>query len=260
MGDKGGTTPRRNWSDGEVEQALALYLRLDFGKFHSRNPQVMSLAARLQRTPGAVALKLTNLAALDESIPQKGMANASATDRRVWQRFLTDPEPLLDAYLAQVQSFPSLQDRLPQEGFAERQAAYDARQDSGTARQVTPRIGQAFFREMILTAYAGRCALTGMNDPRLLTASHIVGWQEDRRFRLNPSNGLCLNALHDRAFDRHLITFDEDYRLIIANDVPTEARRQLEEVESRRLTMPVRFLPDQNLLERHRRKFHARAA
>jgi putative restriction endonuclease len=260
MAERAGALPRRNWTEEEVAQALALYLRLDFGKFHTRNPQVMALAARLQRTPGAVALKLTNLAALDESIAQKGMANASATDRRVWQRFLADPAPLLEVYVAQVQEVPPLQGRLAMEGFAERQAGYAARQDSGASVQVMPRIGQAFFREMILTAYAGRCALTGMDDPRLLTASHIVGWQEDQRLRLNPANGLCLNALHDRAFDRHLITFDEDYRMVIAADVPQEARRQLEKVDNHRLTMPSRFLPDQSLLERHRRRFQARAA
>jgi len=260
MTEKGSSSSRRNWTDGEVEQALALYLRLDFGKFHSRNPQVIALATQLDRTPGAVALKLTNLAALDSSIPQKGMSNASATDRRVWRQFLDDPEPLLEVYQLQMRSGPTPQTNRAPQGFAERQAAYSAKQGSQTPREVIVRIGQAFFREMILTAYTDRCALTGLDDPRLLTASHIVGWQEDSRERLNPSNGLCLNALHDRAFDRHLITFDEDYRLVIAADVPIEARRQLNRVESRRLRMPTRFLPDQNLLERHRQKFHARTA
>ena len=260
MSEPGKPAGRRNWTEDEVEQALALYLRLDFGRFHARNPQVMALAGRLQRTPGAVALKLTNLAALDDSLAQRGMAHASATDRRVWQRFLAEPEPLLEVYLAQVQSLPAAPSQAIFGGFAERQAAYAARQETDITTQVTPRIGQAFFREMILTAYSGRCALTGVEDARLLTASHIVGWREDRSLRLNPRNGLCLNALHDRAFDRHLITFDEDYRMIIASDVPPEARQQLERTHSRRLTMPSRFLPDQGLLERHRRSFHARVA
>jgi predicted restriction endonuclease len=85
-----------------------------------------------------------------------------------------------------------------------------------------------------------------------------VGWAEDHSVRLNPQNGICLNALHDRAFDRHLISFDEDYRLIIAQDVPSEARKSLERIDSPRLALPSRFLPSQSFLERHRRKLHAR--
>ncbi|GKY89333.1 restriction endonuclease [Sinisalibacter aestuarii] len=201
-----------------------------------------------------MALKLTNLAALDDSLPQKGMAHASATDRAVWADFLATPDKVLAAFAAQ-QAPDSASGG---DSFAERQAAFAARQSETRSASVSPRIGQSFFREVILTSYRGRCALTGNDDARLLTASHIVGWAEDETLRVNPANGICLNALHDRAFDRHLITFDEDYRLKIAGDVPRDARRALEKVESGRLEMPARFLPDQGFLDRHRRRFHAR--
>ncbi|MBT9386913.1 HNH endonuclease [Pseudooceanicola sp. CBS1P-1] len=245
---------RRNWSEAEVTEALALYLRLPFGRLHSRTPAIIALAERLGRTPSAVALKLTNLAALDDSLARRGMANASATDRRVWAAYRQDPGKVLDAVIRQG-DLPALPP-----GFAERQAAFAGRQGESTEAVTRIRIGQGFFRDMILTSYAGRCALTGIEDPRLLTASHIVGWAEDPAERLNPRNGIALNALHDRAFDRHLITFDEDLRLVIAADVPLAARRQLERIDSPRLALPQRFLPDPALLERHRRRFHARAA
>src|SRR6056297_1389168 len=243
---------RRNWSEEEVQKALALYLRLDFGKFHSRNPQVISLGEMLGRTSSAVALKLTNLAALDDSLPQKGMANASRTDRRVWAEFLHSPDAVLRAYEEQThaQGLPT--------GFAERRAAFEARQDEVHQSQQARRLGQGFFREMILTSYQSRCALIGLDSPKLLTASHIVGWAEDSTARLNPSNGICLNALHDRAFDRHLITFDDDLRMIIAPDLPEATRRQLIKGAAERLAMPSRFLPDPGFLSRHRARFHAR--
>lgn len=246
---------RRNWTEDEVAEALALYLRLDFGKFHSRNPSVIALADRLGRTPSAVALKLSNLAALDESLPQRGMANASSTDRRVWAEFLDTPDRVLAAF--QAQSEPP---RRSVTGFAERQAQFQARQSEVRQAASQVRIGQGFFREMILASYRYSCALTGNDDARLLNASHIVGWAEDGRHRLDPRNGICLNALHDRAFDRHLVTFDDDYRMVIASDVPSEARRNLERVETRRLSMPSRFLPDQAYLERHRQRLAARTA
>ena len=75
---------RPNWTQSEVKEALALYLVTDFGRFHSRNPDVIRLGVQLDRTASAVALKLTNLAALDDSLMQRGMVNASATDRLVW--------------------------------------------------------------------------------------------------------------------------------------------------------------------------------
>ena len=45
--------------------------------------------------------------------------------------------------------------------------------------------------------------------------SHIKPWAEDKSNRLNPHNGICLNSIHDRAFDRGLITIDKGYKIII---------------------------------------------
>ena len=235
-----------------MRQALALYLRLDFGRFHSRNPQIIALSQSLGRTPSAVALKLTNLAALDDTLTQKGMANASATDRRVWAEYLQAPDAVLRAYAQQTSRPHTAQ------GFADRQAAFEARQGERPVTEHPRRIGQSFFREMILTSYKSCCAITGLDSPALLNASHIVGWAEDSSIRLNPCNGICLNALHDRAFDRHLITFDPEYRMMIAPDLPGATREQLRKGASERLMLPARFLPDPEFLARHRDRFHAR--
>lgn len=245
----------QNWSEGEVQQALELYLRLEFGKFHKTNPKVVGLAQKLGRTASAVALKLSNLATLDESLPQRGMANASATDRRVWAGFLADPSDVLAIYEA-AQRAP----QHPPYGYAERQAKYEAKQSNSPTRPAQQRVGQALFLEMIMTSYRDRCALTGLEDTQLLIASHIVGWADDPAHRLKPENGICLNALHDRAFDRHLITFDEEYRMVIAKSVPEMASAALTGKHSGKLTMPTRFLPSQDFLERHRQKFHDRLA
>ncbi len=247
---------RRNWSENEVRNALALYLRTDFGRFHSGNPDIIQLANELNRTPAAVALKLSNLAALDKSIPQKGMANTSNMDRQVWAEFLVDPDGVLKAYEHQTLPPPptASQSHLSP-GMAEPAVAFDFTGAGERRVETTQRIGQNFFRKIILTSYHERCALTGIEDTRLLNASHIVAWKDDPQNRINPSNGICLNALHDRAFDRHLITFDENYKMKIANHVPAVARRELERVASGRLELPSRVLPDQELLEKHRQEF-----
>ena len=71
-------------------------------------------------------------------------------------------------------------------------------------------------RDMILADYGAQCCLTKLNVPEVLRASHIVAWKDDKPNRLNPANGLCLSATYDAAFDRHLISFDEDYRMIFS--------------------------------------------
>ena len=60
--------------------------------------------------------------------------------------------------------------------------------------------------------WQGRCPLTGITDPALLRASHIVPWAEcdSDAERLNVHNGLLLSALWDAAFDRALVTFDDE--------------------------------------------------
>ncbi len=74
------------------------------------------------------------------------------------------------------------------------------------------RIGQSPFRKALLERWGGACPLTGIKEPELLRASHIVPWNrcETEAERLNPENGLLLSALWDAAFDRGLVTFNDD--------------------------------------------------
>ena len=81
-------------------------------------------------------------------------------------------------------------------------------------RLVVQRIGQDIFRDRLLTYWQGHCPLTGITDRTLLRASHIIAWEDcpDDAERLNIHNGLLLSALWDAAFDKGLVTFDDDGR------------------------------------------------
>jgi len=81
------------------------------------------------------------------------------------------------------------------------------------------RIRQNFFRRAVLSSYRERCCMSGLSDSRLLIASHIVPWSHDKENRLNPRNGLCLSALHDKAFDRGLIALDDDFRVMLSQEL-----------------------------------------
>ena len=88
-------------------------------------------------------------------------------------------------------------------------------------------------------------------------ASHIIPWAEDVPNRLNPRNGLCLNALHDRAFDRGLMWIEDGFvirfsRLLAASKGKTDdTLAWLTSFEGQPLRLPKRFSPDPELLRRH---------
>lgn len=67
----------------------------------------------------------------------------------------------------------------------------------------------------MLSAYNNTCAITKIKINEFLVASHIKPWAKDQNNRLNPHNGICLNSIHDKAFDRGLITIDKDYNIVI---------------------------------------------
>lgn len=120
---------------------------------------------------------------------------------------------------------------------------------------VRARINQRFFRKMILASYDGACCITGMDVAELLIASHIVPWSVDSKNRMNPQNGLCLNALHDRAFDKGLITIDGSFKVVVARhiaDIPFKKVKLIRDYDGTRLTMPKRFIPDERFLQYHR--------
>src|SRR5690606_2056312 len=114
-------------------------------------------------------------------------------------------------------------------------------------------------RAAVLASYENKCALTGLALPELLNASHIVPWAKNEQRRADPRNGLCLNALHDRTFDRGLITFDEDMRMLVSPRIAEihENKVQKEMLMDFRgcaLTLPKRFQPDAELMAYHRRE------
>jgi hypothetical protein len=79
-------------------------------------------------------------------------------------------------------------------------------------RLVVQRIGQDIFLNRLMDYWQGRCPLTGISDPALLRASHIIAWKDcaNDADRLDVHNGLLLSALWDAAFDNGLLTFDDD--------------------------------------------------
>jgi len=245
------------WTKEQLKLAFHLYCQLPFGRLHSRNPEIIQLAKLIGRTPGAVAMKLVNFASLDPAITSTGRAglgNAGALDKEVWAEFHADWEKLAIECEMLRRNLDHAQPVVADES-GELLVPEDY---SGETRRVVTeqRIKQNFFRRAVLSSYRGRCCMSGLSEPRLLVASHIVPWSKDKANRLNPSNGLCLSAIHDKAFDKGLITLDDDLQIIISESLKQRNEAFLQSVflplEGRRIELPERFTPDLEFIARHR--------
>ena len=122
---------------------------------------------------------------------------------------------------------------------------------------VKVRVNQDIFRKMVLANYGGKCCVTGLAVPDVLRASHISPWAEDEKNRLNPENGLCLSATYDAAFDRHLISFDEHYRLVVSKEIKDHytdaaAKSYFLDREGQKMMFPTKYHPSQVFLTKHR--------
>lgn len=90
---------RRNWTEDEVTLALVLYVQMSSGQYTHGNPYVIKLAQQIDRTPNAVALKLSNLMRLDPKHARKGvsgMSHGSKIDEAVWHRYIGDDPQTAD--------------------------------------------------------------------------------------------------------------------------------------------------------------------
>jgi len=83
-------------------------------------------------------------------------------------------------------------------------------------RQVKQRLHQASFREAVISAYHGRCAVSGLHEQRLLDAAHIIADVNEPLGQAIVPNGIPLSKIHHAAFDAHLIGIDPDFRIHVA--------------------------------------------
>lgn len=254
---------RKRWTNDELLIAFNLYCRTPFGRLHRGNPDIIALAQKLDRTPSSVAMKLCNFASLDPVHHARniaGLRNASAADRHVFEQFEADWESLA------VKSEVAMQRiglRVPSPAVEETAAELAARVgDTEVVRNVRTRRVQSLFRATVLAGYDFACAISGINLPSLLQASHIIPWAREVGRRVDPRNGIALSTLHDRAFDRGLITFDEELRVVVSGRLrlgnPTEIHRvALLAIEGRQLRLPTRYAPDPAARAYHREHIFA---
>lgn len=244
------------WTKDELILTFNLYLKLPFGKLHTKTPEVIELAKLTGRSVNAIAIRLTNFASCDpyhQNRGVKGMEGGKKQCQPIWDEFFLSKETLVfesERILAEKEN------QTIETKFSE--LLFDIKDLKGVTklREVKTRVNQNVFRQIVVANYSGKCAITGIDIPELLFASHIIPWAKNEEERLNPENGICLSALYDKAFDKGLIAINERFELLISSDLKKKNKHEyypkfFSHLENEKIILPQKYLPNKEFLQFH---------
>lgn len=249
-------TQRKAWSHDETVVALGLYFQVTFSSTNMNQPEIVRVSKILGRTPSAVAMKVINFARFDPTLRVEGisgLAHGAKMEAEVWNAYAGKMDELSYEYNRLLNG-----KAVPSEIEVDEMPIPAGLEGIGIVKY---RVNQSFFRRAVLSAYADTCCVTGIDDVRLLTASHIKPWASCATGdeKTTPANGLCLNALHDRAFDRGLITVDTSLHLVLSKSLKDVLSSTIYNdfflrYEGKVISLPQHHLPKKDFLEYHNEK------
>ncbi|WP_178132579.1 HNH endonuclease [Limnoglobus roseus] len=216
--------------DAETGRALAAYLRQPaYGLFFdpTRNHDAWVQPARLSSKITSATTAL--LAAIDARFPAVPQGDAAA------ETLEADPD-LVASFKAQIDGG----------NFGVPDA---------TATTKTRGSAQKAFAKVVKANYGQKCAITGIKTKSFLVAAHIVPWSKDQNIRLDPSNGICLSLLVDRAFESGVLIIEDDLTIRIRWDMVGDDEKlkgQLQPFDGKKVTPPTAGAAKAEYLKRRR--------
>ena len=242
------------WTKEQTIIALNLYCKIPFNKVSSTHPDIIRIAQIIGRSPNSVKMKIGNFGSFDPELKRRGivgLSNTSKMDEIVWNEFINNWDKLVyesELLIAKYSKLP-----------VERITNIDLTNiPVGKEREavIKQRVNQSFFRATILSSYNLKCCITGLSVSEFLVASHIIPWAKDEKNRLNPYNGLCLNSIHDKAFDRGFITITPDYKIKVSNYLKDYKKEDaiadfFLSLENKSILLPDKFHPSKEFLNYH---------
>lgn len=248
-----------NWTREQEIVILDLYCRIPFQKANNSNKEINDMAKIIGRTANSIKMKIGNFGSFDPELNRLGIVGLSGTsrlDKEVWNTYYGHWDEL--AYEAK-----KILANITGKNIEELAELNISNFPKGEEREqmIRSRINQTFFRNTVLSSYSSRCCITGISEPCLIEAAHIVSWAEDESNRTNPSNGLCMNVLMHRAYDRLLLSVTPDYEIRISQKLILEEGENqccinfFRKVHGTKIITPIRFLPDKDLLAQQYDRF-----
>jgi putative restriction endonuclease len=249
--------PTRNlWTKEELILAFNLYLKIPFGKMHSTNKDIIHLANLIGRTPSSIALRLVNFASVDPALKArgvKGMDGGTKIVQPIWDEFYNNKEALI---FKSEEILAHKENTTIENKFDNILSDLTDYKGENKLREVKTRVNQSVFRKMVLVNYSTKCAITGIDIPELLVASHIIPWSKNEDERLNPENGICLSALFDKAYDKGFIGINKNYEVIFSKLLQQKKstsfyQNNFAPIENQKIIEPIKYLPKKEFLEYH---------
>lgn len=246
------------WTKEETIVAFNVFCKIPFKKSSQHHPLIKEYAALLGRTAAALNMKVGNLGRLDPTLKAQGIVglrHGAKLEEEVWHYFMSNPDEMAiksEEIIARLRE----QNNQPSE-------EYDIlKMPKGEERYATTkqRIGQTFFREVVLSSYNNCCCVSGICNTQLLEACHILDWSKNTENRTNPQNGLCLNTFFHRAYDTFLFAVTPDYDIVFSDELidktkKEETRAYLIGLGGKKIMMPGHFLPNRDFLAEHYNEF-----
>lgn len=241
--------------------AFNLYCKLPFRESTRDNRLVLEFAEILKRTPGSLILKIGDLGRLDYELRthvNKESIHCGSLDKKVWCDFMHNPM----RFVCESEKLMALATGRTVEEMA---GIDDDDLPKGCHRSdpLRRKIGFNFFRKVVLSSYNYTCCVSGVRHPLMVEACHIAEWDSDENRIPDPRNGLCLNYLMHKAYDRKLMSVSPDYKICISDEMIQSAMREdfrtyVTSINGRQIVMPDRFRPSRDLLAAHYEEFKKR--
>lgn len=211
------------WTDEQITLALHLYTVTPYSKISPKNPEVIDLANLLGRSPGAISLKLSNLAACDQkglALGHKGSSHGSKLDAFVWKKYLSNNELDIEKLNRDAEKIRQrlLNTKISHQPTGSLEIDLDIRSLRDQERYYTmkARLDQSLFRRAVLANFNSRCPFSDCAIPELIDAAHILPWNDYPKIRMKLSNGLLLNKLIHIAFDKNMLGIDPNGQIVLS--------------------------------------------
>ncbi|RUA37257.1 MAG: HNH endonuclease [Bacteroidetes bacterium] len=248
---------KNNWTKEETIIAFNVYCKIPFKTSSKSNATIIKYANIIGRSPSALNMKIGNFGRLDPELKKQGivgLAHGSKLEEDVWDEFNGNWEKLSYESEQLIAKFSNK----PIEEVSNIEIT-DIKEGIEKETIIKQRVNQNFFRSTILSSYYFKCCITGLSIPEFLVAGHIIPWSINSENRLNPRNGLCLNSIHDRAFDRGFITITPEFKIKVSNVFEDfENEKAVHDFflrfDNQKINLPDKFLPKKEFLDYHYHK------
>ena len=245
------------WSREQEIVALYMYCLIPFNKVSGNNPHIAKMANIIGR-PNANSLKakIGNFGKYDTNLAAVGLGHSSHLDEEIWNEYNGRWQDLEVDALKLIEKFQHAN----HEGQTEIPFIPIGKEREVVIKQ---RINQSLFRNMVLSAYNNTCCITGLARPELIEACHIIDWADDEKNRINPCNGLAMNVLFHRAFDKLYLGISTDLRVIISDKLYDGLRGKDKDrtyeifnpYNGKNIMLPKKFKPNIEFIEKQYTKF-----